>query len=1363
MEFGILGPLEARSDGASVDLGPHKQRALLALLLLHVDRVVPTDRILEELWGDDAAGKEKALWVHISRLRSALEPQRAERGQSSVLVTRDHGYTIRTDPATVDARRFEAAVGEARTCVSHDPDAAAEILRDALGLWRGSALQDFAYEEFAQAEITRLEELRLEAIETRIEADLRRGLASELIGELESLVQQHPLRERPVAQLMRALYRAGRQAEALRAFQRYRSRVGDELGLEPSPQLRRLEEQILLHDSRLAPLTGRVEAVEPATNPFKGLLAFQECDAEDFFGRDRLVAEIVARLGGGSRLVALVGPSGSGKSSVVRAGVVPAVHKGALTGSERWLVASLVPGAHPFAELEAALLRSTIDAPDSLQTQLADPSLGLLRAALRLLPDDTTRLVLVIDQFEELFTLVEDEAERQRFLDNLVAAVDDPQGRVIVVVTLRADSYHRPLAYGEFAARLGPAVVNVLPLTTDELEEAAAEPAARRTVSVEPALLAELLTDVIGEPGALPVFQYTLTELFDRREDDRLTLAAYRTIGGVQGALSRRADDLYHRLTLDEQEAARQLFLRFVTITEHEQWTRRRVPASEIVAIDVDVVAMESVINQFGRQRFLAFDRDHATGAPTVEVAHEALLSEWDRLHGWIEDGHVDITRRAALAAALAEWSQAERDRDYLLSGNRLAEYERWRSTTTMRLTTAEQEYLDASVARRDDEAAAESARAARETGLARRARRGWWTLAAVIAALAATAAAVFVFGRGERPSVAIISAGVGPIDDLMVDGFERAARELDFEPVEMTGTFASLADELASLADSGTDLVLFTDFIFLEGILEAAAKYPDTTFAYIDLPIDGAPSVTFAEHEGAYLAGAAAALTAKSGTIGYVGGFQFDASERFRAGFEAGARAVVPEIEILATYTALDDSGFFHDDLAHDAAVEMYQRGADVVMHAAGAAGAGVIAAARDQSEPTGRHLWAIGADSDQYLDVPERERPHVLTSTIKRFDVAVYEVIRDFLDGGLEPVGRELTLADGAVGYSTTGDHLRPHVIASVDRLKDEIVTGTRTVPRSPSGPLQPPPSGAATYSATVTFNGSTCQYEGPTELEPSDITHIRFVNQTSRDALFRFGSRAASPAASPVQIPAPPDGTNEGYIRILPGSHASVCSPQSSPGTADVPGPTFEVHTGGDEPTVPEGPEPQTPEAAEDIAREFLHAFATFDVDRALGYLSSDAVAGLSETPEAFRQFASLLEGWGYKESITGCEQREASADSVSLRCAFDYHTLGSDQLGIGPYSGSYWDLTVRDGIIVSASQTWEYTANGFGEQLWDPYARWVSTAYPEDAAVMYLDQAHTTFRVSEESARLWEQHTQEYVDEVRSGAISPPPED
>ena len=178
---------------------------------------------------------------------------------------------------------------------------------------------------------------------------------------------------------MLALYRSGRQAEALRMFDRFRRRLAEDLGLDPSPELRRLEEQVLLHDERVQPRTPATAAAAPrgaSPNPFKGLRAFDEADAPVFFGRERLVADVLRRIGDGDSFVALVGPSGSGKSSILRAGIVPALRKGAADGTERWLVASMVPGAHPFAELEAGLLRSSLDAPDSLGDQLSDPATG---------------------------------------------------------------------------------------------------------------------------------------------------------------------------------------------------------------------------------------------------------------------------------------------------------------------------------------------------------------------------------------------------------------------------------------------------------------------------------------------------------------------------------------------------------------------------------------------------------------------------------------------------------------------------------------------------------------------------------------------------------------------------------------------------------------------------------------------------------------------------------------------------------------------------------------------------------------------------------------------------------------------------
>jgi hypothetical protein len=229
---------------------------------------------------------------------------------------------------------------------------------------------------------------------------------------------------------MQALYRCGRQADALRLFQVHRRTIGETLGIEPSPELCRVEEQVLLHDLRLAPVKSAAQAAtSEMRNPFKGLQAFSESDVATFYGQDRLITHILRRLRSGASLLTLVGASGSGKSSVLRAGMIPAIRNGAAGDADNWLIAQMVPGARPFHEVEAALLRSTLDSPDSLAELLDHERDGIQRAAVRMLPNESSRLMLVIDQFEELFTLVDSADERDRFIRNLEVAIEDPQGR----------------------------------------------------------------------------------------------------------------------------------------------------------------------------------------------------------------------------------------------------------------------------------------------------------------------------------------------------------------------------------------------------------------------------------------------------------------------------------------------------------------------------------------------------------------------------------------------------------------------------------------------------------------------------------------------------------------------------------------------------------------------------------------------------------------------------------------------------------------------------------------------------------------------------------------------------------------------
>ena len=246
MDFGILGPLEARTESGIVALGGAKPRGLLAVLLLHANEPISAERVALALWGDDAPpGAVKAVQVHVSRLRKAL-------GDPDVLVTTSAGYRLRVLPGELDAQRFEVLVGEGRAALATGhAERAAVLVRDALALWRGPALADVASAPFASAEIARLEERRLAAIEVRVEADLAAGRHAELIAELQQLTGEHPWRERLYAHLMRALYRDGRQADALEAYRNARRVLVDQFGIEPGSELRELQQAILAQDPGL--------------------------------------------------------------------------------------------------------------------------------------------------------------------------------------------------------------------------------------------------------------------------------------------------------------------------------------------------------------------------------------------------------------------------------------------------------------------------------------------------------------------------------------------------------------------------------------------------------------------------------------------------------------------------------------------------------------------------------------------------------------------------------------------------------------------------------------------------------------------------------------------------------------------------------------------------------------------------------------------------------------------------------------------------------------------------------------------------------------------------------------------------------
>jgi WD40 repeat protein/DNA-binding SARP family transcriptional activator len=705
MQIRVLGSVDVELNGSHVRLAGPKQRAVLSMLALNANATVSLERLVDGLWGEEPPSTApKMVQQYVSQLRRLFAEDGAQ------ILTRDGGYELRVDAAAVDVLRFERLVEQA----SHDGDGRrSELARQALELWHDPPLAGLREEPFAASEVRRLNELHLAAIELAIEGDLDAGRHAEVVGRLAALVDEHPLRERLRALLMLALYRAGRQAEALDAFREARWTLVETLGLEPGPELRRLQEAILRQDPALDlvipdeawanretaqqaderagrasqrrtelreiehelaatvvdlhTLRERAAARRPRTAraacPFKGLQSFDERDAGYFFGRERLVAEIVARLPGTS-LLGVIGPSGSGKSSAVRAGLLPALAAGVLPGSERWKRVVLRPGERPLERLRHAL------GADTPAAALAGVEPG-------------SRLLVVVDQFEELFTACRVPAERTAFIDALV----ERDVRFLAVLALRADFYGACAAHPQLARLLGENHVLVGAMRPDELARAIEGPAAAAALTIDAELVSQLVEETAGQTGGLPLLSSTLLELWQRRSGDRVTIAAYERTGGVSGAVARLAETAYAQLGPAEAATARNILVRLAGEGEAEAAVRRQVPLAEL-----DLGHSEPA------QRVLAVlteSRLLTVGGDTVEVSHEALLREWPRLRGWLEHDAEARRLHRHITVATRDWEAGGRDPGELYRGARLAAALDLAAERGELLNEREREFLD--------------------------------------------------------------------------------------------------------------------------------------------------------------------------------------------------------------------------------------------------------------------------------------------------------------------------------------------------------------------------------------------------------------------------------------------------------------------------------------------------------------------------------------------------------------------------------------------------------------------------------------------------------------------------------------------
>ena len=734
MRVGVLGPIEV--DGGAGGLGP-RDRVALGVLATHPGQNASADSIADALWGDELpASWQKVVQGCISRLRKVLGAEAIE--------TTAAGYRLRLHRDDLDHELFEHHVSRARELLSAgEPDRALYLVEQALVLWRGDPLTELLDWEPGRTEAERLAELHREAEELRVEAALQSGRHDEVLPDLRRLVVEQPTRERRWGLLALAQYQADRQADALQTIARAKAVLMNELGLDPGPGLAALEESILRQDSSLVAQAAFSPA--SATCPYLGLLAYDLGDAGAFFGREPDIDAALRRLDQVG-VLAVVGPSGSGKSSLVRAGVAAALER------DGRRVAVLTPGQHPLSAL------------NDVRPQEAD--------------------VLVVDQCEEALALSEESGERADFFERLVGFAQRPGCQLVVAV--RADRLGDLTVHTDFARLVEQGLSLLGPLREPDLRRAIEGPAAQAGLRIEPGLVDLLVREVLGEAGALPLLSHVLRQTWKRREGNTLTVAGYTATGGIRGAVSQSAEQLFRGLSSQQQVMVRDLMVRLVAADDTGAPVRQRVQRGSMLTS----TERQEVAERLIAARLLSSDGE------SLEVAHESLAVAWPRLRGWLDDDVDGLRIMRHVSVAAETWDELGRPESELYRGVRLARAVEWRSRAHPTLTPIEDDFLGASTALADREA-----QAAEEQ--ARRDRRSNQRLRAALAATAALLAVAIIAGIA-----ALSSADRASSTALTSDSERLGAEAARVEATDLSLLLAAAGLQLQDSEESRTNLL---------------------------------------------------------------------------------------------------------------------------------------------------------------------------------------------------------------------------------------------------------------------------------------------------------------------------------------------------------------------------------------------------------------------------------------------------------------------------------------------------------------------------------------------------------------------------
>ena len=764
-------------DGESVTaFESEKTRALLAFLAVESDRPHRRESLAGLLWPDFPERSARInLRSALANLRTVIGDRDAE---PAFLDISRHAIQWNVESESwVDVSAFTTLVASADA----DPDPVSR-LEEAVELCKGGFLDAFSipdspiFEEWALLERERLQRLVTDALHRLAGLLEARGAYPDALEHARRLVELDPLMEEAHRHVMLCLANSGQRSAALAQYQTCRRLLADEFGVEPSAETQTMH-ALLLQGGLPAVVTetttAKASAVSPLPPcPYRGLSAFREADARFFFGREVFITRLADAVRRRPSIAIIVGSSGSGKSSAVFAGLLPRLGN---VEAERWLVADFRPGDRPFHALAAALL--PLLAPELSETERLTETAKLAAALSErdsLLLETTERaveqsaggsqLLLVADQFEELYTLCREPKKRRSFLDTLLAAVQASDQRrdplLALVLTMRADFMGLALAHRPFADKLQQTGLILGPMTREELRTVIERPAEIQDIEFESGLAERILDDVGEEPGNLPLLEFALTLLWDRQSGGFLTHVAYDELGRVEGALARYADQVFAELDPRDQERARHVFLQLVRPGEGTEDTRRLATRSDVGDADWDLV------QALADERLVVTGREAASGEETVEVVHEALIQRWGKLRAWLE---IDRTFRAwqeRLRATLRAWEISDRDDGALLRGAPLAEAEEWLAQRGDVLSASESAFIEAGIAlrtqreqeresRRQREleqaralADEQTERAEEQTRFAHRQRRRAIVLMVALAAALLAAGVATVFGK---------------------------------------------------------------------------------------------------------------------------------------------------------------------------------------------------------------------------------------------------------------------------------------------------------------------------------------------------------------------------------------------------------------------------------------------------------------------------------------------------------------------------------------------------------------------------------------------------------------------------------------